>query len=387
MAGDVPFAGLRMASPARIALDNLRPSRARASVSRTLRREELEERLDRLARIRGPEALNDLRDQARVIAPALDAHAQFVRLDELVGALLGTRDADLRTSAGRARRAGLPYDTERLALFETLRRELATETFAERAAPPDPRRLFAFFEAYFSNWIEGTVFEVEEGRGHRLRRPRAAAAPGRRPRHLGTFDAVTDARLGEVAPDDEDALEDYLRAAHRRIMGGRPAAVPGGYKERANRAGLTFFVHPDEVRGTLREGFSLLATLLPGLPRAVFAMFLVAEVHPFTDGNGRVARLLMNAELSAAGLCRVMVPPVYRDEYLAALRALSQNGNPTPVWRMLDRAQRWAALMPWTSRGRVLELMKQTNALATPEEAAADNLHLRDPSAPDLSQT
>lgn len=114
-------------------------------------------------------------------------------------------------------------------------------------------------------------------------------------------------------------------------MGGRPAAVPGGYKERANRAGLTFFVHPEEVRGTLREGFSLLATLPPGLPRAIFATFLVAEVHPFADGNGRVARLLMNAELSAAGLCRAMVPPIYRDEYLAALRALSQNGNSTPL--------------------------------------------------------
>ncbi len=365
----MPFAGLRMASPARIALDNLRPSRARASVSRTLRREELEERLDRLARIRGPEALNELRDQARVIAPALDAHAQFVRLDELVGALLGTRDADLRTSAGRARRAGLPCDTDRLALFETLRRELAAETFAERAAPPDPRRLFAFFEAYFSNWIEGTVFEVEEAEEIVF----AGRVPAQRPADahdvLGTFDAVTDVRLREVAPSDEDALEDYLRAAHRRIMGGRPGAVPGEYKERANRAGLTFFVHPDEVRGTLREGFTLLATLPPGLPCAIFAMFLVAEVHPFTDGNGRVARLLMNAELSAAGLCRVMIPPVYRDEYLAALRALSQNGNPTPLWRMLDRAQRWAALMPWTSRRRVLELMKQTNALATPEEA------------------
>lgn len=48
---------------------------------------------------------------------------------------------------------------------------------------------------------------------------------------------------------------------------------------------------------------------------------------------------------------------------------------------MLDRAQRWAALMPWTSRDRVLELMNQTNALATPERAAADNVHLRDPSA------
>lgn len=120
-------------------------------------------------------------------------------------------------------------------------------------------------------------------------------------------------------------------------------------------------------------------TLPAGLARGVFAMFLVAEVHPFTDGNGRVARLLMNAELSAAGLCRVMVPLCYRDEYLGALRALSHNDNPTPLWRTIDRAQRWAALMTWTDRDRVLALMEQTNALVTPEQAAVENAHLLDP--------
>ena len=28
-------------------------------------------------------------------------------------------------------------------------------------------------------------------------------------------------------------------------------------------------------------------------------MFLVSEVHPFVDGNGRIARIMMNAELVA----------------------------------------------------------------------------------------
>lgn len=162
-------------------------------------------------------------------------------------------------------------------------------------------------------------------------------------------------------------------------MGGRPEVAPGAYKDRPNRAGTTFFVHPDLVQGTLREGFALRDTLPPGLARATFVTFLVAEVHPFADGNGRVARLAMNAELSAAGLCRVMVPPVYRDEYLAALRALSANANPTPLWRVIDRAQRWTSLMPWTGRDRVVELMEQTNALVTPEQTAAENLHLLDP--------
>ncbi len=87
----------------------------------------------------------------------------------------------------------------------------------------------------------------------------------------------------------------------------------------------------------------------------------------------------MNAELSARGLCRVVVPLCYRDEYLSALRALSHNANPTPLWRMIDRAQRWASLMPWTGRDHVRSLLEHTNALVTPERATAENLHLLDP--------
>ena len=35
--------------------------------------------------------------------------------------------------------------------------------------------------------------------------------------------------------------------------------------------------------------------------RAVFIMFLVSEVHPFVDGNGRIAPIMKRAELVAAG--------------------------------------------------------------------------------------
>lgn len=122
----------------------------------------------------------------------------------------------------------------------------------------------------------------------------------------------------------------------------------------------------------------ILDTLAAGLPRAAFAMFLAAEVHPFADGNGRVARLLMNAELSAAGQARVLVPLPYREECLRALRALSLSADPVPLWRMLDRAQRWSALVDWSDRDGVLETMRHTNALAAPDEAGARNLHLVD---------
>ena len=53
-------------------------------------------------------------------------------------------------------------------------------------------------------------------------------------------------------------------------------------------------------------------------------MFVIAEVYPFLDGNGRIARIFMNAELDACGLCRIIIPTVYREDYLLALRKLSR---------------------------------------------------------------
>ena len=89
VAGDTEFAGLHLASPARTALENIRPSRARSGVARTLRREELEERFDRLARTRGEQALIELREEARALAPALGAERQLAELDRLIGASAG----------------------------------------------------------------------------------------------------------------------------------------------------------------------------------------------------------------------------------------------------------------------------------------------------------
>lgn len=53
-----------------------------------------------------------------------------------------------------------------------------------------------------------------------------------------------------------------------------------------NQAGVTLFVDPALVEGTLREGWRRLAELDTAWERAVNAMLLVSEVHPFTDGNG-----------------------------------------------------------------------------------------------------
>src|SRR5205807_9955522 len=134
----------------------------------------------------------------------------------------------------------------------------------------------------------------------------------------------------------------------------------GRFKADPNRAGSTTFVAPDLVEGTLAKGFEIYRGLTSPLHRAIFMMFLVSEVHPFADGNGRVARIIMNTELVAAGENRIIVPTVYRNNYLMALKALSQNSIPGALVRTLDFAQRYTAAIDFADLDRARALLERT---------------------------
>jgi hypothetical protein len=380
---DMPyFDGLHFAGPGRKFLDNVRVSRARHPhvVARTLSRAELEDELVTLAALRGADSLNELRDQAREAAAAMDAGEEMRELDDLIGAVLGTGEAKLATRAARAHQGGSGFDPRRLELFETLHTQLLRRPQAERPEQPGSLPALPFIEAYFSNWIEGTEFELGEAEEIVFRR---SIPPGRsEDAHdvLGTFELVADpAKRGRIPTAPEDLLG-LLRSNHALMLGRRPAARPGEFKEKPNRAGATSFVHPDLVDGTLVEGFRFHEALPPGLARATFMMFLVSEVHPFADGNGRVARVLMNADLTAAGEQRIVVPLSYRDDYLQALRALSRSGNPKPLVRVLDFAQQYAAAIDWSDLGRAERTLDGTNAFVAPDEVEESGRRLRLPS-------
>ena len=377
--GDMRFGPLHRSGQARTALDNLRPSRARSGVARTLSAGELEEWLERIARNRGEEDLSAIRDEARRIAPALSAEGEQVKLDELIAALFGSGEARLVSEPAKARGERRPFDVNRVALFEGLHAALAELVPTMHSEPADPERVFAFFEAYFSNFIEGTEFEVGEAEEIVF----GGVIPEGRPEDahdvLDTFFVITDPALRMRTPNDADDLAELLRLLNRRILEARPERAPGEWKRQPNRAGGTSFVAPELVEGTLREAWCFYETLPPGLPRGLFAMFAASEVHPFVDGNGRVSRALLNAELSAAGQCRIVIPLCFRADYLGALRAMSRQGNPEPLLRMAERVQRWASLVDWSTLPRALAQLERTNALVPPDEAEERGLVLRDP--------
>ena len=168
-AGDVSISGRELYFPSnpRVLLENLTISRGAAPKS--VGQEAVEERLLTLCESRGEEALNQLREEARSLSGSLGMAREFKLLDGLIASMLGSRPGGKLSSArGKGWTAQpLPYDAERLALFEKLAAYLRTRSFAQRpSVAVSPRALehFAFLESYFSNFIEGTEFEVREAR-------------------------------------------------------------------------------------------------------------------------------------------------------------------------------------------------------------------------------
>lgn len=380
--GDMPFMNdLHFSSRGRAMLDNMRPSRKTGgSVARTLSRAEIEDELTRIIAIRGADAVNEIRDQASGLADQLGAAAEMEKLDDLIGAVLGSRDVPLKTDAARAHSEGAGFDPKRVELFEALQVELLREDLPKRSAQPGSSTPLSFFEAYFSNWIEGTEFSLEEAREIVFDQVIPAGRSEDAHDVLGTFELVNDPVRRRQLPDGPEGLIELLRSHHALMLERRPQANPGEFKTRANQAGGTIFVQPELVVGTLRAGFRFYEALPPGLSRAIFLMFLISEVHPFTDGNGRVGRVLMNAALSAVEEQRIVIPLPYRDDYLGGLRALSRNGAAGPLVRVLDHAQRYAAAIDWSDLDVARRALTETNAFVPPDVAEERGLRLQLPS-------
>lgn len=271
----------------------------------------------------------------------------IARLNDTIGTILGSRQTTTTSTALQARLNGTPVDQSRLGVFTTLAAALRSSSPQSRPADDMPFDL-RFFEAYFSNYIEGTEFEVDEART--IIESGEAPATRHADGHdlIGTFKAI-DEELVTSRPDKIDDRIERVQHHHSLIMSGRPDLHPGVFKTIQNVAGNTTFVAPALVEGTLRAGLGLVDDLDTAWERAVLAMFVVAEVHPFSDGNGRSARLAMNDELTRSGQQRIIVPTVMRGDYLAGLRRLTRHDDPEVFIKTMRFAHDYTAAVDWST--------------------------------------
>ncbi len=367
----LPEDGLYMSSEARYLMENLQPARAQKTISKSIGIEKLERYIEKIIRNRGEDTINKIRDQAREVSHALGLTPEFNLLDKITRALLSTQDDyALQSNVGKSRAAGVPYDPNRLDLFEVLFTHLR-DSFVKKEpwVPTEDAWLnAAFYDAYFSNYIEGTDFLIDEAKSivfdGKLIKGRISDSHD----VLGTYRVLNDHTEMFKRPNSADEFIVMLKHRHHAIMGFRHEINPGEFKDINNRAGNTEFVDPELVEGTLKKGFNFYQQLDEGFQKAAFIMFMTAEVHPFIDGNGRLSRAFMNAEMVSNEQSRIIVPTVYRDDYLLTLRRLTREGDADPYIRMLARIVRFTAGIDFSSLTTAEEQLEACNAFKSPNE-------------------
>ena len=62
----------------------------------------------------------------------------------------------------------------------------------------------------------------------------------------------------------------------------------------------------------------------------------ILHIHPFSDGNGRTARLLLLLSLQSLGYYGIEIHKEERNEYMVFLEEL-QNGNPIPYFDFVTK--------------------------------------------------
>ena len=357
-AGDIEHGveplGLEMkrSNLARQLLENLTSTRTKPGSKKKLGYEWVESQLLDVVTRRGEAGLNQLRAETVTLAVQLGRGKQQQQLCKMVSAVLKTHQVNgvLHGGASITLAAGMPFDEERVTRFAAFSAYLSRIELAEIPYVYDTAgwRRLAFYESYFSNYIEGTRFTIDEAEEI------FTSEQAQYERHEDSHDLLSHVEIaGDQAemtrlPESTNSLIDILKSRHSVLLAQRPNKHPGLFKVRANKAGSTQFVTPENLQGTLVQGFEIYSELPKGIRRALFMHFFITECHPFDDGNGRLARIMMNAELVAADKHKIIVPTVCRDNYLGGLRQATRQNKFRTITKVLHQLQQYSASINWS---------------------------------------
>jgi len=110
----------------------------------------------------------------------------------------------------------------------------------------------------------------------------------------------------------------------------------------------------------------------------MFVHYMLSDVHPFTDGNGRIARIMMTKELAASGLSRIVVPTIFLDDYIDGLRVISRRSEPSIFVRSMQYCQAISAACATNSVQGAIR--KWASAYAFCEDVRRARLSMPNPS-------
>ena len=135
-----------------------------------------------------------------------------------------------------------------------------------------------------------------------------------------------------------------VRNIHRLVVARSCPDIAGRYADRSRfvptDTGRYAFPAPSMIPALMGEFARWLRDLEPTPEAAFDAHRRLVDIHPFNDGNGRTARLLMNLVLLRGGWPPVPIGPAARADYLASLQIAQAGGGRNAFRRLL-----WTALL------------------------------------------
>ena len=142
---------------------------------------------------------------------------------------------------------------------------------------------------------------------------------------------MTFKRIKELIENNQSLDEEKLKDLHEMLIHG---IIDGGVYRNVNVQIFNAKHQPPDyvkVYDRMKKLFNTLDTLEDGVEKAVFAHASIAKIHPFLDGNGRLARLAMNYYLIKSNYLPISIPISKRQEYLNHLETFKVEKEITPL--------------------------------------------------------
>lgn len=150
-------------------------------------------------------------------------------------------------------------------------------------------------------------------------------------------------KVWNMAKEKQELDENTLKDLHQLLCEGNPEEIGGlyrrvnisvkgsnhtpcSYEKVYDRMDKYFIFMQDGPKGDLWEYISYLHLQL-------------AKIHPFLDGNGRLARLVLNYELMKYGFMPIIITSDQKDKYFSTLEAFKVEKDIKPFMDFLEELE------------------------------------------------
>ena len=227
--------------------------------------------------------------------------------------------------------------------MEKLREKIAqkrTKIATLLADPENTQILRAWLRtelAYTSNALEGNTLTRRETAMAISEKITLGAKPIRDYQealnHAAAYEFILNA-IDTGVPVNEELVLDI----HRYVLDGIDSDNAGMYRRARVRISNSRVILPNPMKvPDLMAEFDAWPQSGAGdaIEQAITAHFRLVSIHPFIDGNGRTARLLMNLILMRAGIAPVFIRKIDRRRYLSALEHYQLSGDSARYTRFM----------------------------------------------------